>query len=339
MTMTDDQRLADQLRAVFDEHSAGVAPLVDRRAAVARRVTRRKQARVTAGLAAMLLIVSGLTGLYVLAGGPNRGATPAVHPTGSAGPLPRYSDGGRLVAAATIDQAKQTSETLQFTLTSYPMALLASCHEMRAGFRLRLSVDGRSAGDLQCPGTATYTPHREFWSELGLGLGDRSTLTVELVPVKEPESGAPATAGTVASGTASVGVYESVPLDQYPLPPKPKDWSPVSAVHYSVDNSMHKIGQIGQFGVISAEARNITLPRHLDFLVEMSAPGLVTVLVDGKPVVDCVSYGWGLACDSGIIDVGTGELAGLVPGGEAAVTVQAQQLAEPNTVQVLVYGK
>ena len=38
----------------------------------------------------------------------------------------------------------------------------------------------------------------------------------------------------------------------------------------------------------------VTLPKHLEILVKMKAPGIVTVLIDGKPVFDCASYGWGM---------------------------------------------
>src|SRR5262245_1527015 len=118
MTMTDDQRLADQLRSVFDEHSAGVAPLVDRRAAVARRITRHKRVRTISAMAALLVVAGSIAGVLSVRDHRSGVVVPAVTPSPTPGGLPEYANGGRLVASTRVDLMQQTSGSMTFVLTS-----------------------------------------------------------------------------------------------------------------------------------------------------------------------------------------------------------------------------
>ena len=348
MTMTDDQRLADQLRAVFDEHSAGVAPLVDRRAAVARRITRHKRVRTLSAMAALLVVVGSIAGVLGVRDHRAGPVLPAVtpSPTVSPGQLPKYQNGGILMASATIDASRQSSGSLTFTPESWDMIVGDSCAVIDSNMWLVAKVNGHSFSGSGCSpngggGTAggSFGQHEQFWRNLGVELGAPSTITFQIGIQKTGQKDL-TVKPRLSSGLVSVGVYSPVPFDQYPLDPKPSDWSPTDSTHFEVDPGMHQVGQVGELGKSDVEQGDLTvaLPKHLTILVRVNAPGIVTVFIDGTPVFDCGSYGWGMGCESGPVAVGTEQLAGLKTGQLATFSVQTEHFTEPNAVEVVVYG-
>jgi hypothetical protein len=347
MTTIDDQRLVAELRSMFDETSAGVTPLVNRRAAVARRVTRHRRVQALSALSALLVLVGGIAGASGVVRHRTASVPPAVTPSPSIEPggLPRYQEGGKLVASAAIDASQQSTGSLTFVADSWDMLIGESCAVLGTDMWLAIKINGHEKGRSGCSpagggGTfgGPFGQQEQFWRDLGVELGKPMTVSFEVGRQKTMAHPSPL-AHVPATGLATVGVYDAIPFDQYPLPPRPEGWTPISSAQYEMDPSVHQIGQIGDFGTSGVESGlTVTLPKHLEIVISATSPGIVRVLIAGKPVLACGSYGWGQGCDGGLTHVGEEQLAGLVTGHTAVVSVQTEHFTVPNTVEVLVYG-
>jgi len=348
MTLIDDQLLAEELRSIFEEHSAHGATVADRRADVGRRITRHKRIRALSAVAAVLLAAGSAVGAVTLQQHHGAPVQPAVtaSPTTLPGQLSEYLDGGHLVASATIDVTQQTAGSFTFTPTSWDMAIGDSCAATGKDAWLDVRMNGHDFSGSSCgpdggSGTASgsFGQHEKFWRGLGVALGVPSTVTFK-VGTQKPHSTGLTVTPIHSGGLASVGVYNPVPFDKFPLPPKPADWSGTSSMGFGTDPGMRKIAQIGDFGKTDvSQPLGLALPSHLEIIIAANAPGLVRLYINGVEVGDCSSYGWGSGCDGGNTAVGTAQLAGLTKGQQVVVTVQTDHFTVPNAVEILIYGK
>lgn len=349
MTMTDDQFLADELRSIFDEHSAHGAPVVDRRAGVGRRISRHKRVRTMSALMAVVFAAGSTAGALTWQGHHGAPVRPTATPSPTQpGQLPEYFNGGHRDASATIDVAQQAAGSFTFVPTSWDMQLTEACAATGKDVWLVAKLNGHNVDGMSCEpdggsygsNGGTFGHHEKFWRDLGVRLGVPSTVTFE-VGKRAAHTRDLVVTPLPSSGLASVGVYNPVPYDEYPLPPKPSDWSATaSGGRFDPEAGMRQLGQIGTFGESDvSQPLSLTLPSRLEITMQANAPGIIRVYFDGVEVAESGSYSWGSGYDSGAAAVGTEQFAGFVTGQHVVVTVQTEHFTVPNAAEVLIYGK
>jgi hypothetical protein len=345
----DDQLLADELHALFDEKSAQGAPVVDRPAGVRRRVARHKRVRALSALVVVLLAGAGAAGVVTTVQHHAKPAPPAVKPSPSTPPgtLPAYASGGHLASSVRVDLRKQQSGSLIFTLTSLDVKISSTC-VANDDIWMAVKINGHDIEGGGCSSfgggissaSAPPSDQAKFWSTYGVALGQTATLTFEAG--KHVKGGGFTDVTPVATtGVMSIGVYEPVPFDQFPLPPKPADWNPTAdQMGFSPPDGLHKLLTISGPEIANgASGAMVTLGNEIGFNALVAAPGVVHVYIAGTEVFQCASYDWGMACGGLSMKVGKNELTGLHRGDKVWVSVQTSNFTETGVVQVDVYSK
>lgn len=265
----------DDLRTALDgaaETSAthGAERLDGLRGAIARRRRTRALASGAAGLALVL------AGAVAVAGLPLDDRA-AVQPAG--GELDEYDAGGRLLAESSVPSTVGASATIQFTPTSYGLALRGLC-DPRAGTTVALAttVNGMPMGTSSgCGGSsrAGFGKDQQFWQSLGVRLGRPSSVTVTVIPVA---SFAPRIGDRDSDDPAvsvRFGIYQDVDPADYPLPPRPATVTP-PAPGFTGPSATGTSALTPQ-----APAAVVVWERGLQVRMRATVPGKLTVLVDG----------------------------------------------------------
>jgi hypothetical protein len=208
MTLTEDD-LRDLLAGHVQRQpeNGGRLPEVHRRIAVARR---RRRATASGALA---LAVAGIVLAVALPGSTHRAG---VEPTAPTTPYPTYADGGRALGGGRIETGGSGTFSYSFTPTSYDLFLTATCARLTT---VTITVNGHRSLDGSCDSGVTGSGNpaddqasRTQWSAMGVVLDQPNAVTVTVS----------ATPGSSAAGIAvTSAIYQAVPFDDYPLPPKP----------------------------------------------------------------------------------------------------------------------
>lgn len=209
----------DTLRTALREGAINdPAARVGRLAGVQRAVVRRRRRQVSVGLAAAgLAVAAGIGGAWAW---PVERAEqqPATRETGS---LPEYQRGGRLLGQTRVEMVSGQTATLTVTPTAWGLALATACSEPDAKLVDQLdsliivSVGGqRLFHGGGCGGGFRGPWHRDqvLWRDVGVELG--TPMTVQIT-VTGPQPTPPVTP------TLLLGVYQDVPVADYPLPSLP----------------------------------------------------------------------------------------------------------------------
>jgi len=341
MIMNEDRLLVDELRTILDEHSAHGATPIDRRAAVGRRIARHRRVRAVGAIAAIVVAAVGVTTAVLVPGSHTVPIVPAASPKSS---LPEYADGGRLSFSSTIDTARNATGSLTFTPTSARMSISNECSVGEPDAYLAIQINGVDASLDSCVsgGSSIGSPlgqDQMDWSDLGVVMGRPTTLTFQ-VGVEKTSGLTTTVTPKLMSGTATIGVYNPVPFDTYPLPSKPSGWSITAPVRMNPGPGMHKIAQVGRFGHVGVSSpTTLTMPGHLEIMFGVNAPGIVHVLLNGVDVAECTSYGWNNGCDAGTLTAGKGKLADLKKGQQVVLTVRTTDVTVHKAVEIGIFGK
>src|SRR5262249_24555160 len=121
-------------------------------------------------------------------------------------------------AGGTVAAGQPVSFT--FTPTTWDCSIGDRCDAPSTQW-LSIEVNGNAYIGSQCApegGTSDNSPgfdqHEKYWSQLGVALGQPTTVSATIVPDGHES---PADRGTIA-----IGAYVAVPFDEYPIP-KPSE--------------------------------------------------------------------------------------------------------------------
>jgi|GEM_PF-3308819 len=313
----------EDLRSILHEQVATVGAHRGRLEQVHRRVgaRRRRRAGLVAAFASTAVVVAVVASSTTGPTTPTTQRRSAPATIGAADTLPAYLRGGRLVAS--IDERTPTAATLTFVPTSLDFGIVDGCSwdNAPAGQRpaAQVTINGKPYEGSGCGAEG---------EPLGWGGdGDMARPGVDFARQFGVQVGRPVLirfgwdAGTVRPGSRfRIGVYQGVPLDQYPFPPRPAKLVPVSLVAgFGLGDATVLVVQGSTADPNQAVSRTIQLPRSLEIVGNAVEPGQVSVLVNGRQVVqartwDYTSQSFGASFDLAAL--------GLKPGQRAVITVR-----------------
>ena len=257
MTKMDDQLLADELHALFDEKSAQGAPVVDRPAGVRRRVARHKRVRTLSAMVVVLLAGAGAAGVVTAAQHHANPAPPAVKPSPSTPPgtLPAYSSGGHLATSVTIDLREQQTGSADLHVgRRWTRRSSATCVASDIDIWVAVKMNGHDRSKAPAAAQLRWRGHRPrgvarpatrvLVASYGVALGAAvTTITFEVGKHVDGRMDSRTSRPVLTTGGAVDRASTTpVPFDQYPLPPKPADWTPNGdSMGMSPPDGMHKL--------------------------------------------------------------------------------------------------
>ncbi|HEU4675078.1 MAG TPA: hypothetical protein VFS29_03775 [Motilibacteraceae bacterium] len=318
----------DDFRTLLAERAATASPPVDRVASVHRRIVRRRRQRtgVVGAVLGAALLVTGVALPHLSTRRSDPIAAPAPRPL-----LDQYADGGKLLASGVLQSPQQGEVSFRFTPTDWHLQVKQDCG---AGWPTDGWTAVRVNGHVLTFGTGCgsgasgpYGADQAFWSKLGVQLGQPSTITLSLVVQDaQPPDPAPLPAAQRRAGSLAVGVYQRVPLADYPLPPRPPTLQPLSRVSGPGTLDSRDVGANGTFTV-----RAVVGPK-IELRTTAVAPGAIRLLVNGKAINEVDSWRWDVVAGAGTnLDQDTLRRAGVdvADGTTVTVTVEASRFAVP----------
>lgn len=311
----------EDLKTLFDEVS-GAPPVVGDLAAAAAhrgRAVRRRRVAVAAACVAVAVAGVALPNLHDRSTSAPPIGNPSPTPTTSLDqPLPEYLRGGRLLASKEGTSARGITVTFTPTTEAFGFTLSCSNPELAqetrpAGFAQAMTwIHGKSAFGVSCGGALTLDGDGDFglvdtqWvREYGVVLGQPVTVRFAF----EHHGVHPGT-------QFRIGVYQAVPLDEFPFPEPPDQLSGLSASLLS--------GLPGRRLIFSGlpaqqqEGFTYTVPvdRGLTARVETVAPGTLRMYVDDRLV--WTSRSWDYSMDIAEMSISLHDL-GIAPGDQVQI--------------------
>ncbi len=286
----------DELRDVMREQVRSLPDNVDREHQVHARVERRRRRRAVGGAvgaAAMAAIVA--VGAFALLPTTRDGSTPhptpAVSGTATPGALPEYLRGGRLIASQ--EGTDPRGITLTFTPTTLDFGFVMSCRNAKLamerqprGANLATStVNGRGGIGTGCGTTLGLSGDANFGRD-SVDAGQRYGVVV----------GRPVVVHLAFDHGAShpgthwrIGVYQAVPLADYPFPPHPAQLLPLTGELQYPRLAHLKLYSTPTSGLGSGGA-DFPVHHGLTLRSETVVPGALRLYVDGRLL--STSYSW-----------------------------------------------
>ncbi len=286
----------DELKAQLNRDAAEIPSNAARLDQVHGRVTRRRRqrAQLTGALAVVAIGAAVVVLPHVLPGSSDEKPTiPAVSPSGST-PLADYSLGGHLIAQT--QGRGPEGLTVMFTPSNKNLTFVIDCYlpGSPAKTMVDISIDGKPVSSSSCGEEPIFSGGTAF--------------TPEATPVTP---GTPAVLrltypkGASPLAQARIGIYEAVPLADYPLPPEP---TPLPSIDPSanLDPRLHsdplalvsagpltRLTPNASVGPNGSWSDTFRISRNLSIEAATAAPGTLRFLVDGREIDSCVSWTYG----------------------------------------------
>jgi hypothetical protein len=288
----------DDLRgALRDEADAAAYPDVEALVAGARRrvaASRRRRLAVFGAVTAAVLVVGGLVmtrPTYQVVPQP-AGPGPFVVNTGGAG-FPEYQQGmKRLIvvdapmlerAKGSISVATTAGRRLGVRMTCTPSDNADKMNEWNARMLAKFSGPGRT-GQAGCGwAVGGYDP-------IGVATDAKTAVLADVFISHSPSPSLPS---LFTGAKIHVAIYESVPWQEYPLPPRPADL--YTSARYAWSNDP---GTVRVLGPKTAQEANkpVTFTQPFDpklFLnLLFRGPGRIRVLINGKDITEQIGGPW-----------------------------------------------
>jgi hypothetical protein len=339
------KRTLDDLRgALLQEADAAAYPDVDALVAGARRrvvASRRRRLAVLGAVTAAVLVVGGLAITRpehkALPQPADRG--PFTVNAGGAG-FPEYSEGMKRLTVLDAPMLEQLTGSikvpttpgrrLDVRMTCTPADNVDRVSEWSNRMYAQFNLPG-SRGDQTSCGDASLS-----WGT-PIGLASSANTTV-LADVLINHTSLPAPGLLFKDAKIHVAIYESVPWESYPFPPRPADLG--TSVQYAWSSEP---GTVRVLGPKTAQQANKPLsftqpydPR-LSLNLEIRGPGRLRLLFDGKDISEQIAtqtqdklisvWGYGITSFMGV-----GDIPGLAlkPGTPVTVTIIPQDFQGPD---------
>lgn len=238
---------SEEFRSLLADRSATLDVAPDHLSSVRRRIVRRRHrdrvlvAGVALAVAGIAVAIPGLSS--------RRDTTPVAPPTPAPYESPAmYSNGGKLLAGGVMHSPREGSVTVTFVPTSLDFTVWTHC-DTSTDHPVEVFINGSDNGRLSDGCGAGLWGWK---ASDGIVLGQPSTVTVQLIagsPVatSPPTTGRPLPSANRPVVDVTVGVYQRVPDDEYPLPPAPSELPTLDAVASLLD--ARQVGANGEWTV------------------------------------------------------------------------------------------
>ncbi|MFI7606327.1 hypothetical protein ACIBTV_14485 [Micromonospora sp. NPDC049366] len=327
----------ERLRRMLAERSEEVPAEVNRLDVLHRRIARQRRVRAGGAVAAVLVAATSVS-LGVAAVRPDRpvpppqaaASAPAPSPTVTASPtptpaddpLPEYLRGHHRVLVRELTLPKRPTLTFTFTPDSADFMLGLECDDRLATVTgrgpsdhlIEVTVNKRVIGTGDCssstmPGPALVDAqmngHYRKWSDIGVRVGKPVAVSVRVgKPVQKSDGELRPGDASKLAGVLTVGVYDPVPFEKFPLPDRPAQLVDLDAVEVApgrggFPDGLGRIDSRTEPSPNGRFEREVVMPLQLDIRICVVAPGRIRVLVDGKEVERQAFYDWTGECVAG----------------------------------------
>ncbi len=286
----------DELRAQLSHDAAEIPTNAGRLDQVHGRVSKRRRhrAQLTGALAVVAIGAAVVVLPQVLPGSSDDVPTiPAVSPNGST-PLAEYRAGGHLIAQT--EARGPEGVDLVFTPSNKHLMFVIDCYlpGIPAKTMVDISIDGEPVSATSCGQEPTFGGASSFTPPTldGLTPGKASVLTLTYP------------AGASPLSQARVGIYEAVPVADYPFPPAPdplpavdpyanlipsEQQSPVAVCSAGPLKGVQDVVQVGAAGTCTIRTR---IRHGLTISAQTSAPGTLHFIADGRELDTSSSWSY-----------------------------------------------
>jgi hypothetical protein len=326
MTSPNLDQLRSELRTLADQ----IPDNVDRDHEVAGRIRRRQhRRRAAAGAAVGALVLVLVAGFGLLPRLTGDQTLPPTHPSPSATdqPLPEYLRGGKLIASKQGTDARGI--TLTFTPTSLDFGFVVACDNPSLAKERQpphndfaeLKLNGHNTIGTSCGYSLGLGGDANFGRD-GVDAGAKYGVSVgEPVTVQLAFGN-----GGVHPGTQwRIGVYQRVPLTDYPFPAAPAHLVPLRQAPTMGPHLHNKkvFSQPAHPSNPNGWSYTIPLNHGLTWRTVAVAPTSLTLLVNGKPVT--TSYAWDYSIQQSEASFTLAQL-GVQPGQKVTIRVDQTNL-------------
>lgn len=293
--------------------------------------TIRRRRRTGGALAALVIFLASvavtphISGLFAGVEAPD-----AVHQPGpdSMDALPEYQLGRKRVVTASGEFPGQSVST-SYRLDDPDVGLVARCQESELPkgppIHMEIRLNGRPFANGTCdesvstmfslgnrPGQAEAA-----WRAIGIDIGDTVELTMIVTRAASP---------LPSEGTFSLGVYERVPVEDYPFPPRPEALAPLDYRGMVWPGLI--VDTIEASGSSGTHVHELRAPAGLSIYAIAQTPGKLTILVNGTPILIHESWDYSQAMSESLYLVEGGDEYGLdlAPGDPVSIEVRPERM-------------
>lgn len=323
----------EDLRDALSTAASDPHPVSGRLAGVRREVVRRRQRR-TAGVLATVLALAAAATVSVDHGALRRSEGPA---RSHEKDLPEYSEGGRLIGQVSFAGRLGESRTFMVVPQTFGLATRTDCSTSGPEVLwISVTVNGQQDTASGCDDGATsiggrgpYGDGGAIWRDkYGVQLGKPTSVTVT-VSASPPDNQTPTSRSTAALSTQTasiqVGMYQDVPVADYPFPPRPKvvDAPAQHPDTVSFEELTHST-KMEPATPDDTKSLRVAYTPDLSAAIRSWAPGVVELLVNGTIVTGLPS--WTYTEGGTQIDLTPSTLtdAGITPTAGEVITITAR---------------
>lgn len=235
----------------------------------ARTIRHRRQAAMGIGA---LALVSAAVLAPPLFSTPEPEPQPVIEPNEDG--FVQYEHGRELIGSASIEPGASTA-AVTVTPTAFPLVVVTEC-DGEEDIEVEIAVVGEPFSGGGCSPIGLFGSDEQGWADRGVRAGEPATFRMTV----DSPSGAPR--------RVAIGIYQDVPWDEYPFPPRPDglpDLSPgpeFAAAH------------------LTSDPRQPNLPKELileyegfELLMEAQTPGILRLRVNGVESDPVYFWGYG----------------------------------------------
>lgn len=245
---------------------------------IKRKVQAVRRRRIAASLAVVAAVVTVIPFTPHLVDGGKAG-TPVAAPStvNTINGLPEYADGGHLVATRTAAFTQTISLTV--TRTDFGLQFSNRCPVVQPSVQLEVTMTLRDGTHLLvgCSTGAMYSSDASLAHEIKPGVPTVLTFTAKAYRVTTGPNGEQTSKTPVAAppGAYSIGVYQKLPFDQYPLPPRPTKLPALDVMPFGLGTGS------GGIKTVDSDPNDPLAPRTLSFTM----PECPTTAANCNPAV------------------------------------------------------
>ena len=255
------------------EHSEHVPPPPpeNRVAAVKRRVDSSRRRRTAATLAVVVAIVVAVPAIDHVSRA--RTGVPAATPTAIAtvNGFPEYAVGGQLVATQTAPLNQSISLTVTPTDLGLVFSNRCSVADQNVDIEITVALGGRHEATLGCATSGgNYASVNSLTTDLPTtGVPTSVTFSAHAYRVSTGSDGDQTGRTPVAlpAGTYAVGVWQKLPFERYPLPPRPRTLPALNIEQYD-------LGDPATVQTVQSDPTNPLAPQTISFTMGTCANGV-----------------------------------------------------------------
>ncbi len=277
------------------EHVRTPVAAENRIAAVKRRVDAARRRRTAAGIAGIAAILAAVP--FVVSGGGGRPVQPAATSRAieTVNGFPKYAGGGQLIAAQTAPLDKSISLTINPTDLGLEFSDRCSAADQSLEVEITMSLaDGRKLTVGCSASGGTYASEDSQADHLTPGVPTSLTFSANAYRVTTGSNGEQTgrTPAALPAGTYSIGVWQKLPFDQYPLPPRPKTLPTLNIAQYGLgDGASIKTVRSDPTNPLAAQTISFTMPACVKATADCNptaatsqTPGFLHIAVNGVAV-------------------------------------------------------